>query len=113
MLRSKTLLAAALLVLAGGGELLAQDAWPSYSSGLPNPNQIARGPGGYIAIWKLVLLVLIVWAWIKSAGWVGSDTEEMGDAIGMPPRIWNPIMVFMPLVGFLLAITIPIFIAGW
>jgi len=102
-----------LFFLAAPATSLAQDAWPAYSSGLPSPNQIARGPGFYIAIWKLVLLLLVVWLWIKSAGWVGSDTEEMGDAIGMPPRIWNPILVFAPLVGFLLAITIPIFIAGW
>src|SRR5262245_24478072 len=113
MLRIMMLLIAALLVLAGGGELLAQDAWPAYSSGNPDPHYIARGPGFYFAIWKIVLLLLVVWAWVKSADFVGRDTEEMGEAIGMPGQIWNPIMVFAPLVGFLLAITIPIFLAGW
>jgi type II secretory ATPase GspE/PulE/Tfp pilus assembly ATPase PilB-like protein len=110
MLKNLTWLAAALLVLAGGGELVAQDAWPT--NVLPS-NEIARGPGSYFAIWKLVLLILVVWIWIKSADWIGRDTDEIGDAIGMPARIWNPIMVFVPLLGFLLAITIPIFFAGW
>jgi type II secretory ATPase GspE/PulE/Tfp pilus assembly ATPase PilB-like protein len=113
MLRTLILLAAALFVFVGGGELVAQDAWPAYSSGNPDPNFIQRGPGFHFAIWKLVLLLLVVWAWVKSADWVGRDTDEMGEAIGLPGQIWNPIMVFAPLVGFLLAITIPIFIAGW
>src|SRR5262249_20030030 len=104
-----TWLAAALLVLAGGGELVAQDAWPT--SFLPG-NEIARGPGSYFSIWKLVVLCVVVWIWIKSADWVGRDTDEIGDAIGMPARIWNPIIVFVPLLGLLLAVTIPIFFAG-
>src|SRR4029078_2110736 len=87
----------------------AQAASPT---SLPD-NEIMRGPGFYFAIWKLVLLFVVIWMWIKSADWVGRDTDEMGDAIGMHGRIWNPVMVFVPLVGFLLAITIPIFFAGW
>src|SRR4029453_15082185 len=113
MLRTVIFLAAALVVLAGGGDVAAQDAWPAYTSGLPDPHAIARGPGSYIAPWKLVLLLVLVWIWVKSADWVGRQPDEMGDAIGMPGKIWNPVMVFGPLVGFLLAVTIPIFLAGW
>src|SRR5689334_54079 len=80
-----------VILFALGGQLSAQEAWPSYSSGLPGPNDIARGPGSYFAIWKLVMIVVVVWLWVKSADWVGRDTDEMGDAIGMPGRIWNPI----------------------
>ena len=111
MLRTLSLSIAVFLLLAGA--LPAQDAWPAFSTGLPDPNAIARGPGFYVAIWKLVMLLVLVWLWVKSAGWVGSDTEEMGEAIGMPGRIWNPILVFVPLVGFLIAMTLPIFFAGW
>src|SRR6478609_11877321 len=111
MIRNLSLPISAFFLLAG--VLPAQDAWPAFSTGLPDPNAIARGPGFYVAIWKLVMLLALVWIWITSAGWVGSETEEMGDAIGMPGRIWNPIIVFTPLVGFLLAITVPIFFVGW
>src|SRR3954470_23979519 len=113
MRRNMIWVAAVFLLLAGGGVLPAQDAWPAYSSGLTDANALARGPGFYIAIWKLVMLLVLVWIWVKSAGWIGSETEEMGDAIGMPGRIWNPIIVFVPLLGFLLAITVPIFFVGW
>lgn len=111
MLRTLSLSIVVLFLLAG--ELPAQDAWPAFSTGLTDPNAIARGPGFYVAIWKLVMLLVVVWLWVKSAGWVGTDTEEIGDAVGMPGRVWNPIMVFVPLLGFLLAITIPVFFAGW
>src|SRR4051812_9676400 len=70
MLRTLSLSIAVFLLLAG--TLPAQDAWPAFSTGLPDPNAIARGPGFYAAIWKLVMLVALVWLWVKSAGWVGT-----------------------------------------
>ena len=106
-------LAALLLVLGLGGELAAQDAWPAYSTGLPGPHDIARGPGFYFAWWKLLLLVAVVWAWVKSADWVSRDTLELSDATGMPAQVWNPVMVFSFFIAFLLAATIPVFFAGW
>src|SRR5262245_5863929 len=98
-----------VILVLSGGIATAQDAWPNFSSGLSGPNDIVRGPGAYFALWKLVMIVVLVWLWVKSADWVGRDTDDIGDAIGMPSRIWNPVMVLVPLVGFLLAITIPIF----
>lgn len=106
MHRNVTLVAAALLVVAGG-ELAAQDAWPVYT--VP----FARGPGFYAAIWKLVMLAVVTWFWVKSADWVSRDTDEMGEAIGLPASIWNPVVALPFLFGFLLAVTIPIFVAGW
>jgi type II secretory ATPase GspE/PulE/Tfp pilus assembly ATPase PilB-like protein len=113
MLRTLICLAALLLLLFGGGQLFAQDAWPAFSSSSPDPNSIVRGPGFYFTPWKLVMLLALVWLWVKSADWVGRDTDEMGDAIGMPGRIWNPILVFVPLIGFIIAMIVPIFFAGW
>src|SRR5947207_6766061 len=112
MLRTSTLLAAALFVLLAGGQLLAQDAWPAYSTGSADPHFLSRGPGFYLALWKLVLLALLVWLWVKQADWVGRDTVEVGNKISLPGQIWNPVMVFSFMVAFLLAITIPIFPAG-
>ena len=106
MLRTATWLAAALLVLAGAGELAAQDAWPAYTT------PFARGPGFYLAAWKLISLVVLVWLWVKSADWVSRDSLELGEAINMPAQVWNPVMVFSFLVAFLAAVTIPIFAIG-
>lgn len=106
MHRTLSCLAALALVMALGGQLSAQDAWPAYT--VP----FARGPGFYVALWKLIALVVVVWLWVKSADWVNRDSLEMGDAIGLPSRVWNPIVVFTFLIGFLLAVTIPVFAAG-
>lgn len=103
---------ATFLLLTSGGDLAAQD-WPAYASGQPDPHQMVRGPGFYIAIWKLILLLAVVWIWFKSADWLGRDVDELGNAIGIPGSIWKPVMVFVPLVGLLLALTIPIFLAGF
>ncbi len=111
MLRNLTFSCIVFFLLAGA--LPAQDAWPAFSTGLTDPNAMTRGPGFYVAWWKLVMLLVVAWLWIKSAGWVGADTDDIGDAIGMPGKVWNPIMVFAPLVGFLVALLLPIFFAGW
>jgi type II secretory ATPase GspE/PulE/Tfp pilus assembly ATPase PilB-like protein len=97
-----------LLVLVGGEVLLAQDAWPAY------PGSFARGPGFYLAFYKIFLLLFVFWLWVKSADWVSRDTLEMGDAIGMPNQVWNPIMVFSFLLVFMtLGLGVPIFVAGF
>src|SRR5687768_16647555 len=113
LLRNVTCLAVGLFVFSAGGVLLAQDAWPAYSTGLPDPHAIARGPGSYLSIGKLVLLAVAVLLWVKSADWVNRDTEELGTATGLPAQVWNPVLVFPFLVAFLLAITIPAFAAGF
>ena len=100
-------------MLAGGGELAAQDAWPAYSSGCQIERHRARAGLLFRHLEAGVLLVLVVWIWVKSADWVGRDTEEMGEAIGMPAESGIRSWCFVPLLGFLLAMTIPIFFAGW
>ena len=97
-----------LLVLVGGEVLVAQDAWPAY------PGSFARGPGFYLAFYKIFLLLFVFWLWVKSADWVSRDTLEMGDAIGMPSQVWNPVMVFSFLLVFMtLGLGVPIFVAGF
>jgi type II secretory ATPase GspE/PulE/Tfp pilus assembly ATPase PilB-like protein len=54
------------------------------------------------------------WIWVKSADWVNRDTDEMGEAIGLPAQVWNPTMVFPFLLVFMtIALLIPVFVAGY
>ncbi len=102
------LAAAAVLVLASGENVLAQDAWPTY------PGTFARGPGFYLAFYKLFLLLFVFWLWVKSADWVSRDSAELGEAIGMPYQVWNPIMVFSFLLVFMtLGLGVPLFAVGF
>jgi type II secretory ATPase GspE/PulE/Tfp pilus assembly ATPase PilB-like protein len=102
------LAAAAVLMLADGATLQAQDAWPPY------PGEFSRGPGFYLAFYKLFLLLFVFWLWVKSADWVSRDSAELGEAIGMPYQVWNPIVVFSFLLVFLtLGLGVPMFPAGF
>jgi type II secretory ATPase GspE/PulE/Tfp pilus assembly ATPase PilB-like protein len=108
------LAAAAAIVLLCGGELLAQESWPAYPGDAGDPHAIARGPGFYFALYKIFLLLFVFWIWAKSTDWVSRDSVEMGDAIGMPYQIWNPIMVFTFLLVFMtVGLGLPIFFGGF
>jgi type II secretory ATPase GspE/PulE/Tfp pilus assembly ATPase PilB-like protein len=109
MLRTVTWFApASLLVLTGATSLFAQESWPEF------PGEVSRGPGFYLAFYKIFLLLFVFWVWVKSADWVSRDSLELGDAIGMPARVWNPIIVFSFLLVFVtLGLGIPVFFAGF
>lgn len=113
--RGATGLGAVLLALLAAGQLGAQDAWPtSLTPDQLQDHSFTRGPGFYLALYKIFLLLLVFWMWVKSADWVSRDSLELGDAIGMPAKIWNPVMVFSFLFVFvILALGIPIFLAGY
>jgi type II secretory ATPase GspE/PulE/Tfp pilus assembly ATPase PilB-like protein len=97
---------------------IASAQWPAYSPAFPpeagDEHAIDRGPGFYFAIWKILLLLLLVWLWVKSADFVSKDTAAIGESIGMPATVWNPVMVFSFFLAFMiLALGIPIFAAGY
>ncbi len=103
-------LAAGLLVLLLPSITAAQESgWPSYSG-----DPLDRGPGQYLAWWKILLCWLIFISWVRTTDWVNRDTHEIGESIEMPPGLWNPIMVFTFLIAFVFAaLTIPVFAAGY
>ncbi|QDU29693.1 Putative type II secretion system protein E [Anatilimnocola aggregata] len=102
---------AALIVLIGAG--VAQAQFIEYISGLEDPHAMIRGRGFYLAIWKIVLLLLVFWMWVKTTDWINRDSGEIGNSIGLPPDLWNPIVVFSFLLTFVIAMLIPIYLAGF
>ena len=73
----------------------------------------ARGPGGYLSPLKLGLIALVFFIWVGISSWINRDTIRIGDLSGHTPEVWNPINLGVFLLGFLGAITIPIFWAGY
>jgi type II secretory ATPase GspE/PulE/Tfp pilus assembly ATPase PilB-like protein len=113
-LRAPALFAVAVLLAAlVPGELFAQGGWPALSAAAQADHSIARGPGFYLAIYKLVLLALLVFLWVKTTDWVGRDTREFGEGIGMPGDVWNSVVIFSFIIAFLVALLIPIFAASY
>lgn len=109
-----TVLSALVILLIGADSLLAQDTWPSFPSGSGGEHSILRGPGYYVALYKILLLLAAVWGWAFTTNWLGKDAEELGDATGVRHEIWTPVVIFTFFFGFVvLALGIPIFFVGY
>jgi general secretion pathway protein E len=80
--------------------------WPEYP--FPGSHKINRGPGLYLAWWKLLVLWLLFLFWVKTTDWVSRDCQQLD----LPYAIWNPLVFFPFLVTLPAALTIPIFPAG-
>lgn len=102
---------AALIVLIGAD--LAQAQFVPYTTGLTEEHALNRGPGWNLALWKIFALLFVFWVWVKTADWISRDSGEIGKSIGMPQEVWNPIIVFSFLLVFVIAMLIPIFLAGY
>lgn len=109
MYRTALVSLVSLTLLVALAEPASAQNWPPY----PSDQLPGRGPGGYLAWYKLLMCWILVLFWVRAADWVHHDTTEIGESIEMPSRIWNPIMVFSFLVAFLLAVTIPLFAVGF
>lgn len=125
MIRLLIALVAALLLGATGASLLmAQDAstttpsaaapkdesfdanWPVYPLENHNAN---RGPGWYLALWKVFLIFALFVLWCATTDWVSRDCS----ALGLNYDVWNSIVFFPFVVGFFMMLLIPFFFAGY
>lgn len=70
-------------------------------------------PGGYLSWIKLLLIAGVFLIWVRMADWINRDSMKIGDRTKLVPEVWNPIVAFSFLVGFLVAISVPIFLAGF
>ncbi len=99
------------LLLGANTRLFAQaGAWPEYPLNTTgDPHALERGPGGYLSPIKLGLLLLVYLLWIKTTDWVNRDCQ----LLRLSYSVWNAVLYVGFLVGFALAITIPVFPAGF
>ena len=99
-------LAAVLLIPS----LVSAQDWPEYFvEPSADEHDLLRGPGHYLSILKLVLIIIALLIWVRMADWVHRDTLLFGERTKMPGEIWNPITVFPFFVAFLLTISFPMF----
>jgi type II secretory ATPase GspE/PulE/Tfp pilus assembly ATPase PilB-like protein len=96
--------AVAILLVPFADNLFAQDP----ESAL----QYKPGPGGYFSWWKLLLIAAVFIFWVRMADWVNRDSMKIGERMSMQPEFWNPMIAFPFLAGFILVISLPIFVAG-
>ena len=72
-----------------------------------------RGPGGYLAWYKLLLVAVPFLVWVRMTDWINRDAQAFGKDIGLLPEVWNPISMVAFLLGFWSAVSIPIFWVGF
>jgi type II secretory ATPase GspE/PulE/Tfp pilus assembly ATPase PilB-like protein len=85
--------------------------WPVFPL---SGHDAGRGPGFNFAIYKILLLLPLVWGWVFSTERLAKDAEDTGEKIGMPYTVWTPVLVFPFLVGLLVVgLLIPIYPVTW
>ena len=69
--------------------------------------------GGYLSLVKILLIAFVFFLWVKLADWMNRDAVKLVEESEMSPKVWNPINVASFLIGFLVAISVPIFLIGY
>lgn len=91
----------------------AAQTWPDYPNDSIDVHSIDRGPGGYLAWYKILLVVIVYFVWIRLADSVNRDAQLNEKKLGIRPELWNPLTLFCFLGGFLAVISIPFFAIGF
>ena len=107
--RTCYLLGAVGLVLLLADLTWAQDAWPEFPFDTGDPNTMPRGPGGYLSWLKLLPIFGLYLLWVTTTDWVNRDCQLQG----LPHAVWNAVVYASFLVGLALAVTIPLYLAGF
>jgi general secretion pathway protein E len=67
-----------------------------------------RGPGLYFSPVKLILLLLIYLAWVRTCWWVDADARDLK----LPTEIWNPLLFFCGVGGLFAVALLPWFLVS-
>ena len=102
-----------LLLAAAVAILLIPFADNLFAQNTNYPQNLERGPGGYLSWWKMLLIAIVFVLWVRAADWINRDSMKIGGRTNLPPELWNPIVVVSFLIGFLVVIYVPIFVAGF
>ncbi len=109
MLRSR--LALAIFALATFGLTAGVDAADLTGLILAQSHAIDafRGPGLYFNLYKFVPVALLYLQWVWTTGWVDDDMKELNN---IRFEMWNSIVFFSGMLGFVLLWLIPFFAIG-
>jgi general secretion pathway protein E len=73
------------------------------------PRAFPRGPGLYFHPAKLLLVMLVYFAWLWTSWWVHDDCRTMK----LPSETWNPILLGCGIAGLLAVWVFPLFALGF
>lgn len=70
---------------------------------------LPRGPGFYFHPVKLLAILAVYLAWVRTCWWVDQDSRELS----LPAMPWNPLLLVGGSVGLLLVWLLPVFLASY
>ena len=111
--RSCLVLLATAFLSVVAGDLAGQEIQHGLLGQSSTRNFADYHPGAYLSWVKLALVTAVFLVWVRMADWINRDSMKIGEQTDLIPEIWNPINVGSFLVGFLAAISVPIFVAGF
>ena len=76
-------------------------------------HDLVRSGGGYLSIIKLGAIAAVYLLWVRLVDWINRDSQKLGADTGLLPVVWNPINVVAFLIGFMSAISVPMFAVGF
>ena len=65
--------------------------------------EFPRGTGFYFSLWKLVPVVAVYLAWVRTCWWVDDDARS----VKLPRTTWNPILCAGALLGLVILWALP------
>ena len=74
----------------------------------PTP-QVTQQTGGYVSLFKLILLVILFFMWTNYSNWVFEDSRDLK----VRPVYWNSLMLVGGLVGFVVVLSLPMYLLGF
>ena len=80
----------------------------------PDPNGFIRGnrmtgqKGNYFSLWRLVPIILLFLYWTNTSNWVNEDST----GLKVRPEFWNTLTLLFGVLGFVLVLTVPMYLAG-
>ncbi len=77
---------------------------------LAQSSALQRGRGFYLDMLKFVPTFLVFLLWAYTTWWVDDDMRELNN---LRHAMWNSLVFFVPLLGFLLLWVVPFFLVGF
>lgn len=77
-----------------------------------DPHGMWRGPGGYFASYKLLIVVLVFTVWVATVDYANREALRLDEHLKTKAPVWSPFYLGGMLLGLIVVLAVPWFWAG-
>lgn len=77
-----------------------------------DPHGMTRGPGGYFAGYKILILVLVFTIWVALTDYANREALRLEEYLKTKAPVWSPFYVITMMLGLVIVLALPWFWAG-